>query len=161
MEAQRGYLIYPRPPRRVVAGLGLHPSSGRLQHLSFNPLSSVRNCLTFLEASPLLSTLEKYHEGEVTYHLTQPAHYSNTLHLHLLLRKLEQILFLDTVVQGTVMYWLVTCSTNAAWRCYLMLCTEILLHHCFGLCNLFQRLLCLFAFLHESCHRLGPKMVRF
>ena len=45
--------------------------------------------------------------GGVTYHLTQPTHHSHSLYLHQLLRKLEQILFLDAGVQMTVMYGLV------------------------------------------------------
>lgn len=54
---------------------------------------------------------------------------SHSLHLHQLLRKLEQILFLDTVVQMTVMYGLVMNLMNVAGRCYLILCSESLLHH--------------------------------
>lgn len=146
-----------------MAKLGFHSRSGWLQSPSSQPFELCQDMPDISEGeSPSFHNRAIPSKGSYLPPDTAHSLLTHSLHLLQLLRKLEQILFLDTVVQMTVMHGVVTRFMNVVRRRRpILMLGNSLTSPCFALYNLFQRSLCFFSLLRESCNRLQPETIKF
>lgn len=145
-----------------MAEPGLHPRSVDSSSLHRIPLSSARICLTFLGQIPPCPISKKFHQKELL----------TTWHSPLTTLSFSPFAPVTQEIRANPIFRCCGSSDSDVWvsdssyEHSLEVLLELMLGNSltsprFDLCDLFQRSLCFFSLLHESCNRLWPETIKF